>query len=122
MQTQLVDVTKRAGPEAFPNDVGGGFHAHEHHSCAGYPVANLPGGFHAVHFREANVEQDQVRLEVTGELDGFHAIGSLSDNPELRPLCELEKNGSSDSFVVFDDQYRGKMHVVQYSLLQPCVN
>ena len=70
-------------------------------SCGGCQRAHAPGDLDPVQIWQADIQQNQIRLQLFGFLDGFQAIRSLSD-PELNSLAENRTDESPDGRKVID--------------------
>ena len=86
----LVNVTMGAQTERLSHDVRRGLLAHEEKSCVGGEPADLFRDLESMHLRQVDIEQNQIRLQFFGLLNGLQPIRRL-DGLELRPFVEAPR-------------------------------
>src|SRR5262245_31956768 len=78
--------------------------------------ANPPGGFYTIQLRQADIHQNQIRLQVTGEMDGFQTIVDLTDDQKLGSLFQLCTKHLPERFEILNDEYPQKWHRTSHTL------
>jgi len=69
----------------------------------------MSGDLQPVQVRQANIKQNQIRLQLFGFLDGFQPIRGLRDL-KFRPLLQRRTDESAEGFKVIDYQYLKGLH------------
>src|SRR5947208_24866 len=92
-----------AQTERLSYDVRRGLLAHEEQSCAGGEPADLLSDLEPMQLRQADVEQNHIRLQLYGLLNGLHPIHRLEDL-ELCALLKLRPNELAELGMVLDDE------------------
>src|SRR5262245_5068001 len=118
---RLMNIASRALTQSLLHYVGIGLLADEEELCTGCKPAYSLGGFYAIQFRQANVHQNQIRLQLLGHLDSLHSVGSL-DDLELRPLFKGKANELTKRSKVLDDENFGGGHRKWIRALSSLVN
>src|SRR5512133_2142451 len=82
---------------------------------------NLAGRLDAIHFRHQQIHQDDIRLELFGQADGFQAVLCLSDDFDvIRLRQECFDASPDDGMIVYDqnpDDMFGGLHSFTFSTI-----
>ncbi len=82
------DVPPRTQPHRFLNEVRRGFLAQKDDLRFMHECENSPRSFDAIQCWQADVEQDQVRLQFRSLLNRSQSIGHFADDPQFGPLFQ----------------------------------
>ena len=74
----LLNVTMGAQTERLSHDIRRGLLAHEEKSCVGGEPADLFSDLESMHLRQVDIEQNQIRLQFFGLLNGLQPIRPAS--------------------------------------------
>jgi hypothetical protein len=98
----LMNVALAAQAKSLLDDVGGRFLAHKQKSCVGSKPAYPPGGFQSVQPWQADIQQNQVRLQRFRLLNGLQSVRSFAHDLELGFPSKLPGEKFPEGFIVFD--------------------
>ena len=96
----LVNVTTGAQTERLSYDVRRGLLAQEEQPCVGGEPADLSSDLEAMHGRQVDIEQDQIRLQLFGLLNGLQSVRRLDDLESARRCSAAQmtrRNGAWSS-------------------------
>jgi hypothetical protein len=113
----LLNVTIGAQTERLSYDIRRGLLAHEEKSCVGDEPADLFSDLESMHLWQVDIEQNQIRLQLFGLLNGLQPIRCL-DGVEIRPSSKRRTNEMAERRMVLDDENPQQRHLEQYPL--PC--
>ena len=92
-----------AQTERLSDDIRRGLLAHEEQSCVGGETVDLFRDLESMQLRQVDIEQNQIRLQFFGLLDGLQPILRL-DGLELRPSLKRRTNETAERRMVLDDE------------------
>src|SRR4030095_12910363 len=84
-------------------DIRRGLLADEEHSCVGGEPADPFSDLESMQLRQIDIEQNQIRLQFFGLLNGLQPIRRL-DGLELRPSLKRRTNETAERRMVLDDE------------------
>ena len=99
----LVNVTTGAQTQRLSDDIRRGLLAHEEKSCVRGEPEDLSSDLESMHLRQVDIEQNQIRLQLFGPLNGLQPIRRL-DGLDLRPSLKRRTNDSAELRMVLDDE------------------
>src|SRR5262245_3912051 len=97
-----MNIAVRAQTKGFFYDFRRRFQANEQKFCVGSNRPNPLGGLYSIQALQADIEQNQIRLQLFGQLNGFQSVWHFPNYSELRPVLKPQTNKSAKSLMVFD--------------------
>ena len=99
------DIAPRPGTQCFSYDVQRSVFTHKEYFALRAFAADLPCGFDSVHLGEANIKEDQVRLQFVCLLHGFQSVSRLLDKIRTVAFSELRTRKGAPRLEVISDKY-----------------
>jgi hypothetical protein len=93
-----------AGFLGLLSDLRGIVHGEDDDFRVGCEAPDLPGGFESVHYGHADVEDDEVGLEIEDFLYGFFTVLSFAANIPAVDAIEQRLHAATHNFVVVYEQ------------------
>jgi hypothetical protein len=113
LDSQLMDVAPSSKAKRLVYNIRKGFETDKENPCVGRDSADFPGGLKSVKSWQADIEQNEVRLQLTSLLNRFHPIGRFSDDDKLRSFPKHRADKSPDGLVILDNEDSKKWHTVE---------
>jgi hypothetical protein len=74
--------------------------AEQQNFCGRRDRLNSPGHFQPVDVRQANVQEDHIRLQLSGSADRFRPTDAFADKSKFRARTQQGRQGVPDCFIV----------------------
>ena len=107
--TWFVNVAQRAQAEGFSYHIGGGLLTEEQNFRSRSKLRQSLSDLEPVQVRQANIKQNQIRLQPFGFFNSFQPIQSFGE-PKLTPCLQHRTNESAEAFKVIDYKYAKRSH------------
>jgi hypothetical protein len=92
-----------AQSERLSYEIRRGLLAHEEQSCVGDKPADLFSDLESMHPRQVDIEQNHIRVQIDGLLNGLQPVHCL-DDLKLCSSLQLRTNDLAELRMVFDDE------------------
>jgi hypothetical protein len=74
----------------------------EHKLCVRGDRPNPLGRFYAIQIPQADIDQNEIRLQLFRLLNSFQSIRHFPNDSEVRPFLKLQTNKSAERLMVLD--------------------
>ena len=84
--------------------IGGRFLTHENYFGLRYKVPDSSSGFDSIQCWKSDVEQNEIRFQLSRFLNRFQSIGHFANNLQFAPFFQRRADELPKGREVFDDQ------------------